>query len=147
DRFRNVEVYEKDLLETVIPLVESTYAVKKDAENRSIIGLSMGGQQSLVIGVKHSDKFAWVGGMSSAVREPDATIGPILKQSGKLNKQLKLLWFQCGIDDFLLNENRTFSSILTERGIRHGYKETSGNHSWPVWRKYLAEYLPIVFKG
>ena len=83
----------------------------------------------------------------SAVRDPDTTIGPILKQSGKLNKQLKLLWFQCGIDDFLLNDNRKFASILTERGIRHGYKETAGNHSWPVWRKYLAEYLPIVFKG
>lgn len=147
DRSRNLEFYEKDLLESVMPLVEANYTVKTEAENRGIIGLSMGGQQSLVIGLKHSDKFAWVGGMSSAVREPDTTIGPILKQSGKLNKQLKSLWFACGIDDFLLNENRKFSSILDERGIRHGYKETPGNHSWPVWRKYLAEYLPMVFKG
>lgn len=147
DRMRNVEMYEKELLESVIPLVESTYTVKTDAKNRGIIGLSMGGQQSLVIGLKNAKQFAWVGGMSSAVRDPDTTIGPILKQPGQLNKYLKLLWFQCGIDDRLISDNRKFSSMLDERGIRHGYKETPGNHSWPVWRKYLAEYLPIVFKG
>jgi len=146
DRWRNVEMYEKELLESVIPLVESNYTVKTDAKHRGIIGLSMGGQQSLVVGIKNAEKFAWVGGMSSAVRDPDTTIGPILKQSGKLNKYLKVLWFACGIDDFLLNENRRFSAILDERGIRHGYKETPGNHSWPVWRKYLAEFLPMVFK-
>jgi enterochelin esterase-like enzyme len=147
DRWRNVEMYEKELLESVIPLVESTYTVKTDAKNRGIIGLSMGGQQSLVIGMKNAKQFAWVGGMSSAVRDPDTTIGPILKQPGQLNKYLKLLWFAVGIDDKLISENRKFSSILDERGIRHGYKETPGNHSWPVWRKYLAEFLPMVFKG
>lgn len=146
DRWRNVEMYEKELLESVIPLVESNYTVRTDADHRGIIGLSMGGQQSLVVGIKNANKFAWVGGMSSAVRDPDTTIGPILKQSGKLNKYLKMLWFACGIDDRLLNDNRTFSSMLDERGIRHGYKETPGNHSWPVWRRYLAEFLPMVFK-
>lgn len=146
DRWRNVEMYEKELLESVVPLVESNYTVKTDAKHRGIIGLSMGGQQSLVIGLKNAKQFAWVGGMSSAVREPDTTVGPILKQPGQLNKYLKLLWFACGIDDFLLNENRKFSAILDERGIRHGYKETPGNHSWPVWRRYLAEFLPMVFK-
>ncbi|MCD6051497.1 MAG: putative esterase [Verrucomicrobia bacterium] len=145
DRSRNIEMYEKDLLESVIPLTEANYTVKKDAENRAIIGLSMGGQQSLVVGIKHADKFAWVGGMSSAVREPDATIGAALKNAAQLNKRLKVLWFACGIDDFLLNDNRKFDSILNERGIRHGYKETPGNHSWPVWRKYLAEFLPMIF--
>jgi len=147
DRWRNVEMYEKELLESVIPLVESTYTVKTDAKNRGVIGLSMGGQQSLVIGMKNAKQFAWVGGMSSAVRDPDTTVGPILKQPGQLNKYLKLLWFAVGIDDKLISENRKFSSILDERGIRHGYQETPGNHSWPVWRKYLAGFLPIVFKG
>jgi len=147
ERNNNLEMYEKDLLESVIPLTEANYSVKTDAENRAIIGLSMGGQQSLVVGIKNSDKFAWVGGMSSAVRDPDATIGPVLKQQGQLNKRLKVLWFAVGIDDFLLNENRKFSSILDERGIRHGYKETPGNHSWPVWRKYLVEFLPMIFKS
>jgi enterochelin esterase-like enzyme len=147
ERNANLEMYEKDLLESVIPLVETNYTVKTDAENRAIIGLSMGGQQSLVIGLKQAAKFAWVGGMSSAVRDPDTTIGPILKQQGQLNKRLKVLWFAVGIDDFLLNENRKFSSMLDERGIRHGYKETPGNHSWPVWRKYLIEFLPMIFKS
>lgn len=146
DRWRNVEVFEQDLLESVMPLVESTYAIKKDADSRAIVGLSMGGQQSLVIGLKNTDKFAWVGGMSSAVREPDTTIGPILKKAGTINHRLKLLWFAVGLDDKLINENRKFSVLLDERGIRHSYTETPGNHSWPVWRKYLAVFLPLLFK-
>src|SRR5262249_19212831 len=59
--------FEKELLGDIIPTVESRYAVLPGPENRALAGLSMGGGQSLRIGLKHLDKFGWIGGFSSAI--------------------------------------------------------------------------------
>lgn len=59
-------VFERDLLDDVIPAIESRYRVKAERESRALAGLSMGGGQSLNFGLGHLDTFAWVGGFSSA---------------------------------------------------------------------------------
>ncbi len=146
ERNRNTEAFEKDLLEDVIPLVESIYRVRKDPVNRAIIGLSMGGGQSLQIGLTHPELFAWVGGMSSAVFSPEETLATVLGDPKKTNDSLKLLWFACGRSDFLLARNKQFDELLTQHGIHHEFHETEGNHSWPVWRGYLAEFVPLLFQ-
>ena len=63
----NVDLYSKMLLTEIVPAVEHEYNIALGRENHAIAGLSMGGLESLTIGLKHSDEFAWVGGMSSAV--------------------------------------------------------------------------------
>ena len=47
---------------------------------------------------------------------------------------------------FLLKDNQTLHALLTDKGVKHTYVETAGNHSWPVWRRYLAEFAPLVFQ-
>lgn len=141
-RNANTAAFERDLLEDAMPLVAANYRVADGAANRAIIGLSMGGGQSLTIGLKHSDRFAWVGGMSSSVPETDV----LPSGDNVLNSRLKLLWFACGKDDFLFARNNDFDALLTARGVRHDYVVTEGNHSWPVWRKYLVLFAPLVFQ-
>ena len=82
---------------------------------------------------------------SSAVANPDQTIKAALADPPATNEKLKLLWFACGRDDFLLKQNQSFDQLLTARGVRHEFKTTDGNHSWPVWRRHLVEFLPRVF--
>ena len=139
---RNVTAFGEDLLKDVIPLVESTYRVKTGRDNRAIIGLSMGGGQSLSIGLRHREMFAYVGGMSSYLPGADKTVEELFPD-GKSN--LKLLWFACGKDDRLVENARQLSSALKAKGIPHEFKETAGNHSWPVWRRYLGEFMPLLF--
>ena len=67
-RAQSRQAFEKDLLESVVPLVEEEYRVEKDAAHRAIVGLSMGGGQSLGIGLPHLDKFAWVGASAPRCR-------------------------------------------------------------------------------
>jgi enterochelin esterase family protein len=141
----NMQAFERDLLEDVLPFIEASYRTRADRADRAIIGLSMGGGQSLTVGLKHLDLFAWVGGMSSAVRNPDQTIAGALAAPKATNRRLRLLWFACGKDDFLLKENQSFDELLKARGIRHEFELTAGNHSWPVWRRYLADFLPRLF--
>lgn len=143
ERNANTTAFERDLLEDAMPLVVANYRTREDASHRAIIGLSMGGGQSLTIGLKHPDRFAWVGGMSSAVRDGTNLIG----DGAALNQQLKLLWFACGKDDSLVKANQDFDAALKAKNVRHTYVETEGNHSWPVWRKYLAEFAPLIFQN
>src|SRR5882757_11344386 len=66
DKVDAFATFEKDLLNDLIPFIEKTYPVLADREHRAIAGLSMGGGQSLNFGLGNLDKFAWVGGFSSA---------------------------------------------------------------------------------
>jgi enterochelin esterase-like enzyme len=141
----NTALFERDLLEDVMPLVEAGYRVKSGPANRAIVGLSMGGGQSLTIGLNHADIFGWVGGFSSAVPGKDA-VAASLNDIKLTNRRLKLLWIACGKDDFLLQRNEEFIALLKEKNLRHEWHLTPGNHSWPVWRGYLANFAPRLFQ-
>ncbi|NLH40282.1 MAG: esterase [Planctomycetes bacterium] len=141
----NTGAFERDLLQDVMPFVEASYRVKPDAANRCIAGLSMGGGQSLTIGLNHLDLFAWVAGFSSSAPSEDAVAG-LLGDPAAANAKLKLLWIACGKDDFLLKRNEDFIALLKGKGIRHEWRLTEGTHCWPVWRGYLAELAPKLFQ-
>jgi enterochelin esterase-like enzyme len=139
---RNLELFTQDLLKDAMPLVESTYRVKTGRDNRAIIGLSMGGWQSLTIGLKHRDRFAWVGGMSAFLPNAEELVAEVFPES---KSDFKLLWIACGKDDRLIDNSRKLSTALKAKSISHEFKETEGDHSWPVWRRYLGEFMPLVF--
>lgn len=141
----NTTAFGRDLLEDVMPFVEANYRVKTDAASRAIAGLSMGGGQSLTVGLNHLDKFAWVAGFSSSAPSREAVAGLLNDPTGA-NAKLKLLWIGVGKDDFLLQRNEQFIAALKEKDIRHEWRLTEGNHSWPVWRLYLTELAPKLFQ-
>lgn len=141
----NTAAFERDLFEEVMPFIEANYRVKPEAAQRGIVGLSMGGGQSLTIGLNHLDRFAWVGGFSSAVPSKEA-VATALNAPEVANGQLKLLWIACGKDDFLLQRNEEFIATLKAANLHHEWLLTEGNHSWPIWRNYLADFLPRLFQ-
>lgn len=140
------EAFAKDLLENVIPLIESTYRVRIDSAGRAIAGLSMGSGQALMVGLGHPEKFAWIGGFSGAIRRDDAVIAKLKADPAKANEQIKLLWLGIGKDDVGVSRKRELAVALKEMGIRNEYHETEGAHRWSVWRLYLSELLPRLFR-
>ncbi len=144
-RGQNAPAFARDFLEDVMPFVESRYRIRAEREHRAIAGLSMGGNQAFTIGLNHRHLFAWVIGMSSAIREPEKQLPVFLAAPNDRKTPLRLLWLGIGKDDFLLKENRAFDALLTAKQVPHEYHETSGNHSWPIWRRYLAEVAPRLF--
>jgi enterochelin esterase family protein len=143
---RNVEDFGRDLLEDVLPFIEKEYRVKKERTYRAIAGLSMGGGQSLTVGLNHLELFAWVGGFSTFLRNPETTIAKILADPKGANEKLKLLWIACGKDDRLMEQAEQMSALLKGKDIHHQFVTTEGNHSWPVWRRYLADFAPLLFR-
>jgi enterochelin esterase-like enzyme len=140
----NTAAFEGDLLKDVMPFIESNYRVKTDRDSRAICGLSMGGGQALTIGCNHLELFSWIGGFSSAIFEPEKT-GGVMLSDGAANEKIRLLWVACGKADNLVKQAEKFSELLNEKKIRHDLKITEGNHSWPVWRLYLVDFLPLLF--
>ena len=121
------------------------YRVKTGREHRAITGLSMGGLHSLSISLTELDKFGWIGSFSSAMPELDEC-NSTLKQAAKPELRPNLLWIVCGKNDFLLEENQRFVAKLKKEGVPHTWLLTEGNHSWPIWRGYLADFVPLLFR-
>ena len=143
-----VPMMETELKENIIPMIESQYRVSKDREKRAIAGLSMGGYQSLAVGLDNLPLFAYVGGFSSAIvgSGMDTVVPSFLADPAKANQQLKLLWLGCGSDDSLLAANKKFEETLTAKGIKHEWTVTEGYaHWWTLWRVYLRDLLPKLF--
>ncbi len=137
--------FEKDLLENVIPLIESTYRVRTDSAGRAITGLSMGSAQALQVGLGHPDRFAWIGGFSGAINRDSPVLAGLKADPAKANSQIKLLWLGIGKEDVGLKRKQELAATLKEMGIRNEYHETEGAHRWSVWRQYLGDFLPRLF--
>jgi enterochelin esterase-like enzyme len=140
----NTNLFTQSLLTEVLPRVEAEYHVSKDRNDRAIVGLSMGGLESLEIGLTHSDQFAWVGGFSSAVHNLN-----YMQQMASLDPKtanLRLLWVACGTEDHLIEPNRKFIAFLKSKDMPVTQIETPGLHTWLVWRENLIHFAPLLFQ-
>jgi enterochelin esterase-like enzyme len=145
DRVEAFTTFEKDLLNDLIPYIEKNYPVVKDRESRAIAGLSMGGGQSLNFGLGNLDKFAWVGGFSSApnTKAPEE----LLPNPSEAKEKLKLLWISCGDSDRLIAFSKRTHDYLVTHQVPHIYQVIPGGlHDFKVWKQSLYEFSQLIFK-
>jgi enterochelin esterase-like enzyme len=136
--------FEQDLLKDLIPYVEKNYPVIKDSQHRAIAGLSMGGGQSLNFGLGNMDKFAWVGGFSSA---PNTKMPKDILPNPELAKQkLQLLWMSCGDKDGLITNSKRTHDYLVVNNVPHIYYVDHGYHDFKVWKNSLYMFSQLLFK-
>jgi enterochelin esterase-like enzyme len=136
-------VFEEDLLNDLIPFIEKKYPVIKDRDHRAIAGLSMGGGQSLNFGLGNLDKFAWIGGFSSA---PNTKIPEQLIPDTAPTQPLKLLWISCGDEDGLFNISKRTHEYLYQKAIPHIFYVEPGGHDFKVWKNDLYTFSQFLFK-
>ncbi len=144
DKVQAFATFEKDLLNDLIPFIEKNFPVIKDAEHRAIAGLSMGGGQSLNFGLGNLDKFAWVGGFSSApnTKKPEE----LVPDPAKTKQQLKLLWISCGDKDGLITFSKRTHDYLKTNNVPHIYYVDHGYHDFKVWKNSLYMFSQLIFK-
>lgn len=143
-KVRAFATFEKDLLSDLIPFIEKKYSVLTDREHRAIAGLSMGGGQSLNFGLGNLDKFAWVGGFSSApnTRRPEE----LVPYPEAARSKLKLLWISCGDNDGLIRFSKSTHDYLLEKNVPHIYYIEPGMHDFKVWKNDLYMFSQLLFK-
>jgi enterochelin esterase-like enzyme len=142
----NLVKFREALLTEVIPQVERDYLTLTDRNDQAIAGLSMGGGESLYVGLNNLDRFAWIGAFSAGLGE-QSFAGDFPKLSSDANSQLRLLWIACGKQDQLVGKfNRAFRAWLNSKGVRYTNIWTPGMHTWMVWRSNLAAFAPLLFR-
>jgi enterochelin esterase-like enzyme len=141
---KNMERFRDMMVSEIIPLVERSYRAATARGSRAIAGLSMGGSESLYVGLNQLDMFGSVGAFSSGLREGFEGLFPDLTASA--NAKLQNLWIACGTSDRLFDINQKFKGWLTSKQIRFIDIETPGAHTWMVWRRNLAAFAPLLFR-
>ena len=136
--------FENDLLKDIIPYIDSHYSVYTDPDHRALAGLSMGGGQTLNIGLVHPETFSYVGGFSSApdTKQPPSTLVP----DPSVPKKLKLVWLAGGTQDGLLTITQGVHAYLKENGVPHIYNIDGGKHDNLEWDKNLYLFSQRIFQ-
>ncbi len=152
---KQMEEFEADFTKDVRPFVESHYRVGKDRSQRAIAGLSMGGAQTLNIAFSALGDYSAIGVFSSGIFGVDRSDNGVASTwvkaheasmtSPELRKDLKLLWFATGKEDFLLKTSQATVQLFKDQGFNVTYVETEGGHTWLNWRDYLNQFVPALF--
>ena len=147
EQAKNTALFEDYMRQDVMPLVEAKYRVAPGREKRAIAGLSMGGGQALTIGFDHPELFSAIGAFSAAV-PPDfeTRYAALLQDSAETNRKLKTLWIGCGRQDSIFDRSQKLSDLLKKHEIQHTFQATEGFHTYSVWRQYLGEFAPLLFR-
>jgi enterochelin esterase family protein len=135
--------YPESLVKDVIPFIEKTYRVQTDKSHRAIAGLSMGGWQTVQIVLNNPGLFDYIGVFSGA----GVGVGPFDAQLDAIKKNgVKLFWTGAGDIDVAHPGMVALEAILKAKGFPTSYKEIPGRHYWFLWRDFLADYSPQIFK-
>ena len=147
---RNFRDYARVLYEEVMPRVKAEYPLSDKREEHAIAGLSMGGAETLLVGLNHTDDFAYIGAFSAGGIDADnpAPLFPaITAQTGaRIQSKLKVFWVACGTEDGLYPSNQKFIAWFREQGLQPTAISTPGMHVWVVWRDNLSNFAPLLFK-
>jgi len=144
DKVAAFATFEKDLLNDLIPFIESRYSVYADKDHRAIAGLSMGGGQSLNFGLGNLDVFSWVGSFSAAPNTK--TPEELVPDADAVKNKLKLLWISCGSSDGLITFSKRTHDYLVEKNVPHIYYIEPGVHNFKVWKNGLYMFSQLIFK-
>jgi enterochelin esterase-like enzyme len=145
---------------------DSTFRTIPNPAHRALIGLSEGATAALNLAFKHPDVFGACGGHSgqyviakdigmrnvfgpepgaTRVREENSPTLYVDRIAAQLKKQV--IYFDCGLDDGELDDNRALHKKLEELGVPHTYNEFPGHHGWTFWRTHLRESLIACLSG
>ncbi|TBO42994.1 esterase family protein [Pedobacter kyonggii] len=141
--------FQNDLLHEIIPFIESHYSVYTDRKHRALAGLSMGGGQSLNIGLAHINTFAYVGGFSSAPNTNQfggLSNIKLLPDLSAAKHKLKILWLACGSKDGLFSVSQRVHQHLKSQGVPHVWYVDANAHDDTEWANNLYLFVQHIFK-
>lgn len=162
--------YETFVAQELVQLIDTKYRTIRDRNGRFISGLSMGGHGALYLAARHPELYLAAGSMSGSVniaaidrqsllQSIEAVLGPKQENQHRFEEnsivhmvpQLKQsgvqLVIDCGVDDFLIEDNRELHRRLVAEKVAHDYTERPGAHSWAYWGNSLEHHLLFFQKA
>jgi enterochelin esterase-like enzyme len=148
-----LRMFERELKQSVIPFVEKNYRAETGSKSRALAGLSMGGIQTLYVGINNTELFSYLGVFSSGWIMPaqndlaNKQYDFMKTNNDKIKNNLNLLWIGVGgKEDIAYNNCQALLKKLDELKVKYIYSEYPGGHTWPVWRNNLYNFAQLLFK-
>lgn len=141
--------FNNEMLNDIIPYMQSNYRTRATADQRALAGLSMGGIQTLNIGLHNLGTFDYVAVMSSgwiSANDRDAFFKLEAARVPQINSKLKLFWWGWGNTDIARPYAQLVTGQMKDRGVKLETTETPGGHEWANWRLYLYQIAPRLFR-
>lgn len=143
-----------DFIADVIPFVEESFSVKSERESRALTGFSMGGRESLFIGLKHPELFGWLGAVDPApglvpIPESPAHPGQMSEEDMKFEVYPpKILFFGSSFDHSEINDNPgNYHAIFTKNHVKHYWQHMPGcPHNEVIVKPHLYGFMRMLFK-
>jgi len=142
------DMFTKDVVNDIIPFIQSNYPVYTDSRHRAVAGFSVGGGQTLDIGFTNTDKFSYVCAYApyTATEEFKSIFTNWNPNAALVNRQLKLFTLSVGKSDFLYESVKQNIAMFKEKKIKLDTLIVPGGHTWMNCKLYLANTLPRLFK-
>ena len=145
------DIFEKELRNHVIPVVENAYSVQRDPKGRAISGLSMGGRHSMFVGFRSLDLFGSFGILSAGDVNAETSLATFLNDPD-VNSKVRYLFVGLGTHEsegFLGQRSIALHNALTNHHIKHEYYVGGhGAHDWATWRHLLYyRFLPNLWQN
>jgi enterochelin esterase family protein len=145
-----LEITARELKAEVVPLIDRSYRTIANADNRAIVGQSMGATQALVQTLRNLDTFAWAGAFSSGeVGGANFTmdrVSPGFFTDANVKRRLRLLFLSCGTEDPRYAGHLNLVDSLRAHDVKFRWFSTPGGHSMTAWKPSLAELMTLLFK-
>jgi enterochelin esterase-like enzyme len=148
-----LRMFERELKQSIIPFVEKNYRAETGSKSRALAGLSMGGIQTLYVGINNTELFSYLGVFSSGWIMPaqndlaNKQYDFMKTNNDKIKNNLNLLWIGVGgKEDIAYNNCQALLKKLDELKVKYIYSEYPGGHTWPVWRNNLYNFAQLLFK-
>lgn len=154
----------------LVELTRRMFPLSRRREDTFIGGLSMGGYGAMRNGLKYSDTFGCIIGLSGAYRvellaehsedagmpedymracfgdlsnllESDKNPKYLVKRLKAAGKPLPRIYMACGSEDGLLPLNRDMAGFLKEQGAEVTFEVGPGGHEWDFWDAYIKRAI------
>ncbi len=141
--------FEQILLTELIPMVDANYRTIADRDHRAMAGLSMGGGQTLAIGLSHLDVFSAFGVFSGSrgVSDIKTAYNDVFADPKAFNDKVHTFYISVGTTE-KTDGARSFHAALDAQGVHHTYYESPGTaHEWQTWRRSINGFAPLLFQN
>ncbi len=147
----NYDNFINDMMTDLMPFIEENFSVAKGKENTAITGFSMGGRESLFIGVSNPEKFGYVGAVCAAPGLTKGTGDPWMLEEDQLTfgeNKPKLILLSAAENDGVVGGNPAkYKEIFLNNGeelIWHSMSHTGHDHSSVT--PHLYNYFRMIFQ-
>lgn len=146
-----------ELVNDLMPEIEKNYSVKTGRENTAIMGFSMGGRETLYIGLQRPDLFGYVCAISPApglVPQKDWAmnhVGQIPAEEAKFKDGDELpfvFMITCGTKDSVVGQfPKAYHELFEKNGVAHTWWEVpNADHNDVAIRSGYYNFIQRIFK-